>query len=258
MSAIDGVDASCAAELEPAWPPFASRTPHRAHRGENCGRHAEGRHLPRGPDPRRPARLLRQADGDVLVRPHRQGVRRGRGRRAAPGGRPQGARRPGVAGGVGAPDVRQPARVVLVRPPGARVEGALPGPLGAGVPVRRARGASTARTSRGARRAGGPVDVREHGRRRAYVAYWDDAGTSKPRTRSGATPRPTAARPQRTVWHDGRRRGGGAATTRTGRCDNLVKIWRCTDEGEWEKEKELAGHSDWVRDVRARPRRACR
>ena len=35
----------------------------------------------------------------------------------------------------------------------------------------------------------------------------------------------------------------------TGGCDNLVKIWRCTDEGEWEKEKELAGHSDWVRDV---------
>ena len=46
--------------------------------------------------------------------------------------------------------------------------------------------------------------------------------------------------------------GGDAAAERrlvTGGCDNLVKIWRCTDEGEWEKEKELAGHSDWVRDV---------
>jgi len=32
--------------------------------------------------------------------------------------------------------------------------------------------------------------------------------------------------------------------------DNLVKIWKFNDmKGTWEKEKELAGHSNWVRDV---------
>eukprot|EP01137_Pigoraptor_chileana_P000630 Opistho-2@37094 len=36
----------------------------------------------------------------------------------------------------------------------------------------------------------------------------------------------------------------------TGGCDNLVKIWRFSDgENQWKVEDELAGHSDWVRDV---------
>lgn len=34
----------------------------------------------------------------------------------------------------------------------------------------------------------------------------------------------------------------------TGGCDNLVKIWRF-EQGKWILEHELAGHSDWVRDV---------
>lgn len=35
----------------------------------------------------------------------------------------------------------------------------------------------------------------------------------------------------------------------TGGCDNLVKIWRCGEDGAWRAEAELAGHTDWVRDV---------
>jgi len=36
----------------------------------------------------------------------------------------------------------------------------------------------------------------------------------------------------------------------SGGCDNMVKLWRFSDEkGEWEAEAELPLHSDWVRDV---------
>lgn len=38
----------------------------------------------------------------------------------------------------------------------------------------------------------------------------------------------------------------------SGGCDNLVKVWRCSDDtagGTWVEESRMEGHSDWVRDV---------
>lgn len=35
----------------------------------------------------------------------------------------------------------------------------------------------------------------------------------------------------------------------SGGCDNMVKIWGYDDSGNWVKEADLEGHSDWVRDV---------
>jgi len=40
----------------------------------------------------------------------------------------------------------------------------------------------------------------------------------------------------------------------TGGCDNMVKLWRYSEEkGEWESEAELPLHTDWVRDVAFAP-----
>ena len=35
----------------------------------------------------------------------------------------------------------------------------------------------------------------------------------------------------------------------SGGCDNMVKIWSHDESGNWVKEADLEGHSDWVRDV---------
>jgi len=35
----------------------------------------------------------------------------------------------------------------------------------------------------------------------------------------------------------------------TGGCDNLVKIWKEDDSGQWVEEHSLEAHKDWVRDV---------
>ena len=84
--------------------------------------HAEGRHLPRGPH-RRPARLHGKRMA-ACSSDHPSGVDVvEEGGIEWPTSRAHGP----VWQVAGAPDVRQPARVVLVRPPGARVEGALPG-----------------------------------------------------------------------------------------------------------------------------------
>jgi len=39
----------------------------------------------------------------------------------------------------------------------------------------------------------------------------------------------------------------------TGGCDNMVKLWRLGEAGEWESEAELSLHTDWVRDVAFAP-----
>ena len=35
----------------------------------------------------------------------------------------------------------------------------------------------------------------------------------------------------------------------SGGCDNVVKIWREDQSGQWVLDQTLSGHSDWVRDV---------
>lgn len=35
----------------------------------------------------------------------------------------------------------------------------------------------------------------------------------------------------------------------SGGCDNLVKIWKESEDGQWVAEHKLEGHNDWVRDV---------
>ena len=38
----------------------------------------------------------------------------------------------------------------------------------------------------------------------------------------------------------------------SGGCDNMVKLWRMNEAGEWESEAELQLHNDWVRRHRDR------
>ncbi|XP_052577612.1 protein SEC13 homolog isoform X3 [Peromyscus californicus insignis] len=35
----------------------------------------------------------------------------------------------------------------------------------------------------------------------------------------------------------------------SGGCDNLIKLWREEEDGQWKEEQKLEAHSDWVRDV---------
>ncbi|XP_069907214.1 protein SEC13 homolog isoform X1 [Oryctolagus cuniculus] len=35
----------------------------------------------------------------------------------------------------------------------------------------------------------------------------------------------------------------------SGGCDNLIKLWRREEDGQWKEEQKLEAHSDWVRDV---------
>lgn len=35
----------------------------------------------------------------------------------------------------------------------------------------------------------------------------------------------------------------------SGGCDNVVKIWREDQNGQWVLDQQLSGHTDWVRDV---------
>lgn len=41
----------------------------------------------------------------------------------------------------------------------------------------------------------------------------------------------------------------GAKRIVSGGCDNLVKIWREDQNGQWVLDQMLQGHTDWVRDV---------
>ncbi|EQB76972.1 protein SEC13-like protein [Camelus ferus] len=35
----------------------------------------------------------------------------------------------------------------------------------------------------------------------------------------------------------------------SGGCDNLIKLWKEEEDGQWKEEQKLEAHSDWVRDV---------
>jgi protein transport protein SEC13 len=41
----------------------------------------------------------------------------------------------------------------------------------------------------------------------------------------------------------------GAKRIVSGGCDNVVKIWREDQNGQWVLDQTLSGHNDWVRDV---------